>query len=225
MKNLSALFVVILCLCLTTAASAEIGKGSTQLVLTWTALTNQGLSALTTFRSEYSGLGGSPYRGGIALRYFTSSTFAVRPCFWIGYDGPTVSMDMEGVEDGKLSDTEWGLGLYVEKYLTPIQSAAPYVGLGVLYNAGSLKYDGPGMFFGYEGDIAPTWKSSEFHISGIGGFNWFFSKWIGLGGEVEVGYIRFSIDEELPETPKTEYSGNTFGFLGANMFLSIGFGK
>ena len=105
MMRRSVLLAVVLSLCLATAASAEMGKGSTQLVLTWTALSNQGMSALSSFRADYFSLGGSPYRGGIALRYFTSETFAIRPSFWIGYDGPTISVDLEGAEDGKGSDT------------------------------------------------------------------------------------------------------------------------
>ena len=109
--------------------------------------------------------------------------------------------------------------------MAPIQSAAPYVGLGVAYIAGSMYYEGPDYLFGTPYDINPKWTSSEIHIVGTGGFNWFPSKWIGVGGEVEIGYIRFSIDEELPEAPKVEYSGNTFGFLGATMFVSIGMGK
>lgn len=219
------LFAVLLCLCLAATAFAEVGKGSTQLVFTWSALSNQGMSALSSFRSDFFSLGASPYRGGIALRYFAGETIAVRPWFWIGYDGPTISSDLLDVEDGEGSDTEWGIGFYVEKYLVPIESAAPYVGLGFVYNSGAMKYEGPGIFLGTEGDVAPEWKSSEIHIVGIGGFNWFPSTWIGIGGEVEVGYIKFSIEEELPGIPKIEYKGNTFGFLGATMFVSLGFGR
>jgi len=223
MRRIGVLGLVVLFLCMSTAALAEVGKGSTQLVFTWSALTSQGQSALTSFRSDYFSLGASPYRGGLAIRYFTSDTFAFRPWFWIGYDGPTIAV--EGMEDGKGSDTEWGIGIYIEKYLMPIQSAGPYVGLGFVYNTGTVEYEGPDFIWGTPYDIAPKWKSSEIHIRGTGGFNWFPHRWIGVGGEVEVGYIRFSIDEELPETPKIEYTGNTFGFLGATMFISLGIGQ
>ena len=225
MNRICALAIIFLCICLTAAASAEVTKGSKQFVFTWTSLTNQGQSALARFRTEYFGIGYSHYRGGIAMRYFTSETMAIRPWFWIGYDGPTISTDVEGVEDGKGSDTEWGVGIFLEKYLTPIQSAAPYLGLGIVYNAGTMKYEGPDMWFSSMETIEPKWTSSELHITGTGGFNWFASEWIGVGGEVEVGYIRFKIEEEFPAAAKMEYTGNTFGFLGATMFISIGFGQ
>ena len=59
------------------------------------------------------------------------------------------------------------------------------------------------------------------------------SKWIGVGGEVEVGYIRFTIEQDIKyldgdevyEDPKVEYKGNTFGFIGASMFISIALGQ
>jgi hypothetical protein len=223
MKRFTALLTIIICLCITASAFAEVGKGSTQLVLTWSALSNQGGSALSRFRSQFS-IGGSPYRGGIALRYFTSDKLAIRPWFWIGYDGPTMSM--EGADDATGTDTEWGLGFYLEKYLMPFQSAAPYVGFGFVYNSGSLKYEGPGLYLMQEGDLNMEWKSSEIRITGTGGFNWFPSTWVGVGAEVEVGYIRFSVEEKMsPEAPMVEYKGNTFGFIGATMFLSVGFGK
>lgn len=224
MKRMSAIMTVILAICIVTsyalAGEMELGAGTKQLVFSYSMLTNEGMSALSAFRINYFDLGSSPYRGGLAFRYFVTDGIAVRPGFWIGYNAPTLEIDVEGAEDGEMTDTELGFSLVLEKYLTPLNRVSPYIGLGGGFNYGKIDLDGP--LPDSEGNVEASWKSTEIHAFCVGGFQFFATERVGLGGEVSFGYIRFSIDEEFPEMPLLAYSGNTFGFLGGSLFVSIG---
>lgn len=203
------------------AGDIEVGAGTKQVVLSYTMLTNEGTSALMSFRIQNFDLGYSPYRGGIAFRYFITDGVAIRPGFWIGYNAPTLEVDMEGAEDADMTDTELGFSLVFEKYLTPLHRVSPYLGIGGGYNYGKIDLNGP--LGESEEYIEASWKSTEIHAFAVGGFQFFATKRVGLGGEITLGYIRFSIDEEFPEMPLLTYKGNTFGFIGGTLYVAMGF--
>jgi hypothetical protein len=223
-KRTSIIMTIILAICIGTscalAGEMELGAGTKQIVFSYSMLTNEGMSALSSFRINYFDLGSSPYRGGLAFRYFVTDGMAIRPGFWIGYNAPTLEIDMEGAEGGEMTDTELGFSLVLEKYLTPLHRISPYLGVGGGFNYGKIDLDGP--LPDAEGNVEASWKSTEIHAFCVGGFQFFATERVGLGCEVSFGYIRFSIDEEFPEMPILAYSGNTFGFIGGSLFVSIG---
>lgn len=225
MIRLKTIPVCILVICVASssvlAGDVEVGAGTKQVSLTYTMLTNEGVSALMSFRIQNFDLGYSPYRGGMAFRYFVTDGMAIRPGFWIGYNAPTLEADIEGVEDAEMSDTELGFSLVLEKYLGQLHRITPYLGIGGGFNYGKIDIDAP--LGGSMENIEASWTSSEIHVFGVGGFQFFATKRVGLGGDVSFGYIRFSIDEEYPEPPTLTYSGNTFGFIGGTLYVTMGF--
>ena len=203
------------------AGDVEVGAGTKQVAFSFTMLTNEGASALMSFRIQNFDLGYSLYRGGLAFRYFVTDGMAIRPGFWIGYNAPTLEIDMEGVEDSDMTDTELGFSLVLEKYLTPLHRISPYVGIGGGFNYGKIDLCDP---LGESAEsIEASWKSTEIHAFAVGGFQFFATKRVGLGGDVSFGYIRFSIEEEFPEMPMITYKGNTFGFIGGTLYVALGF--
>lgn len=215
-------FVILIALavmCLAGTAAAE-GAGSSQLFFGYSALTNEGMPALSSFRMQYFGLGFSPYVANLGFRYFVNDLWAFRGGINVAYLSSDIKIANDiGTGDG--TDSQYGFSFVFEKYFAPVMSVSPYIGFGFGYQYGKVKYDGVDVIFWESSDLTVEMKANEYHVPIPMGFNWQASDRFSFGGEVTLDYIYYSIDNTIDDVPKIEYSGSTFGFYGATAYLSL----
>jgi hypothetical protein len=215
------ILVVLAVICFAGVVTAG-GAGSSQLFFGYSALTNDGMPALTSFRTRLFGLGYSPYVGSVGFRYFVNDLWAFRGGLNLGYVSSDIKIEND-LGEGTGTDSQYGFSFIFEKYFTPVASVSPYIGFGFAYQYGKAKYDGVDILMDSGEEICVEFKANEYHIPVPMGFNWQASDRFSFGGEVTLDYIYYTIDQSMGEMPKTEYSGSTFGFYGATAFLAVNF--
>lgn len=160
---------------------------------------------------EFNGLGQfelDTYGGGMGLRYFIDDDgLAGRISLNAGYRTDEQDGDKETV-------SLFGGSLLIEKFLNPLSSVAPYVGIGFAYFYTSEK-EPTG-----EGDLEV--KSHIIGVPLVAGFQWWFTDALSLGGEYRWSIIRYTSDRtELGGYGIGEGESFGTGIYAASVFLSV----
>jgi len=186
----------------------DTGAGAKQMVFRFSGLSNLGLSS---------------YGGGLGLRYFFGEGLAVRPGIDFGYRKDTNDAPGSGYADGEETETELGFSVVLEKYMPPVSSVAPYVGVGLGYYR-STEEDKPIQ----PDDEEEAWKvtSSAFEVLGVAGFQWYFTDAMSLGGEYTASFYMGSEKTEYTtpggQTDTADEQDTTeFSWYAASVYLSI----
>jgi len=197
-------------LCVVMAASAVFAGG--------TPNTGMGAKQMVFEFSGLSMLGLSPYAGGFGFRYFYADDTAIRGSLNFAYakDEMTDAADNTSEE----SFTKVGATLVWEKYMATIASVAPYMGIGVGYYYN--KWEEP-----WYGTFADTEKeettANDLMIALVGGFQWYFTEAISLGGEYRLAYMYSTGETKMGGEKVSDNSSSAFGFNAASVFFGVHF--
>ena len=147
------------------------------------------------------------YAGGMGLRYFIDDDgLAARLSFNAGY--------RTDEEDGdKQTVSLIGGSIIIEKFLNPISSVAPYLGIGfgIFYSTDSKPTD--------EGELKVSTTTLE--VPAVAGFQWWFTDALALGGEYRWA-IRYITDKyKLGEYSIGDSQDFATGMYAASVFLSV----
>jgi outer membrane protein W len=195
-------------LCVVLAASAALAGG--------TPNTGMGAKQMVFQFSGLSNLGLSPYEGGFGFRYFYADDTAIRGTLNFAYSKDDVTPT--GGTKTEETYTRIGAMLVWEKYMAPIASVAPYMGIGAgyFYN----KWEEP-----YTGSLADEEKvettANDLMVALVGGFQWYFTDAISLGGEYRLAYTYSSGETKVAGDKVSENTSSMFGFDAASVFFSV----
>ena len=159
---------------------------------------------------ELNGLGGlglDTYAGGFGMRVFLDDEgLAGRGSFNAAY--------RTDEEDGDKSTFSLiGGSIIIEKFLEPLSSVAPYVGIGMGYFYSKDKEPTD------EGELAVT--SSFLEVPAVAGFQWYFTDALAIGCEYRWA-IRYITDEAtLGGYGIGKSTGFETGIYAASIFLTV----
>jgi hypothetical protein len=147
------------------------------------------------------------YAGGLGIRYFIDDEgLACRFSLNAGY-----RTDEEDGDKETLSLI--GGTILIEKFLEPISSVAPYVGIGFAGFYSSLKEPSD------EGELKTTRQILE--VPGVGGFQWWFTDALALGGEYRLALRYIRTKDYLRDEQYGEGTDFKVGFYAASVFLTV----
>jgi hypothetical protein len=135
------------------------------------------LSGIGTF-----GISG-PVVGGVGMKYFLSDDMALRVL--IGLSNSTNGAD--SIAPGKVAATDIGVGAGIEMHFRPLYSTSPYVGGQITFNSSSkttTNWDTPVT----KKDVDVKESGTTLGVGVFAGFDWFFTRGIALGGEMNLGF-------------------------------------
>lgn len=191
-------------LCVVIAASAAFAGG--------TPNTAMGSRQMVFEFSGLSLLGLHPYGGGFGFRYFYADETAIRGGLNFAYD-----KDETG-EDYEETYTRFGAMVAWEKYMAPIASVAPYMGIGVSYIYNKWEEPATGTF----ADETMETTQSDLGVGLLAGFQWYFTEAISLGGEYRLGFT-YSSGEVTQGDMSSDTTSTSFGFTAASVFFAVHF--
>ena len=170
---------------------------------------------------EFNGLGLldlDTYAGGVGFRYFYYDEFAFRGSFNFAY-----GKNKDNTNDTDSSRTWIGGTFVVEKYVTPINSVAPYIGGGFGYYWNREWHPPVTLEGGGKREVSTTDEIIEVPL--VAGFQWYFANAFSLGGEYRLA-VRYKSsktqrEDQAGSTPISEDTSTSFGFTAASVFLSV----
>jgi opacity protein-like surface antigen len=159
---------------------------------------------------EFNGLGTmglDTYAGGLGMRIFLNDEgMAGRGSVNAGYRTEEENSD-------KTTVSLIGGSLLLEKFVDPIGSVAPYLGIGAGYFYSTQKQPTT------DGEAKTTRAILE--VPAVAGFQWWFTDGVSLGGEYRCG-IRYTRDKYYLEGFGIGDSESfSTGFYAASVFLTI----
>jgi opacity protein-like surface antigen len=188
----------------------ETGPGTKQLVFMFHGLEHLGLKS---------------YDGGLGFRYFLAQGLALRPGVNLALYSETDKALSPGYEDREYAEVSIDGSLVLEKYLSPIHSVSPYVGVGVGFSSYG-EAEKPVRTTGSQEETAKG--RGAFQGMALAGFQWYFTEAMSLGGEYR-GSVRFgSCKEEATNSvgaKATTEEGSFFdlSWYAASVFFSVSF--
>jgi len=194
-------------LCAVVAASAAFAGG--------TPNTSMGAKQMVFQFEGLSMLNLEPYAGGFGFRYFYADDTAIRGTINFAYQ----SDEEKNAITDSYSMTRIGAALIWERYMAPIASVAPYMGIGVgyFYNSQTWECEPTDMCDPDKTEMT----GNELMISLVAGFQWYFTDAMSLGGEYQLSYSYESGEMKVEGEKAGEYTSSMFGFNAASVFLSV----
>ncbi len=172
-------------------------------------LTKQGSAAMMFTLSGLGTFGiGGPSAGsdsggvipGVGLKYFISDDMALRVLLaFRSVSGNPANADSSSI---KPSTSTFGVGVGAEMHFRPLFSTSPYVGAQISFMSASTDN-------GRSGSSQFKTSGSTFGIGVLAGFDWFFTKGLALGGEVNLGFKSMGSSSTSGSTTYTNQSVTT----------------
>ncbi|HET6402033.1 MAG TPA: hypothetical protein VFH95_11620 [Candidatus Kapabacteria bacterium] len=135
------------------------------------------LAGVGTFGFQGPSIG--PLTSGVGAKYYISDDLALR--ILAGLNTTSGSPDVPDSTSAKQSSTDFGIGVGIEKHFRPLYSTSPYVGAQVSFGSSSTDN-------GQSGELEEKTSSSTFNVGLLAGFDWFMTKGMALGGEMNLGF-------------------------------------
>ncbi len=139
------------------------------------------LAGIGTF--GFAGPSIGPLTSGVGMKYYISDDLALR--ILAGLNTTSGDPTFSDSTSAKPSTTDFGIGVGIEKHFRPLYSTSPYVGAQVSF--GSHSYDNGGSGIAEEKNSAST-----FNVGVLAGFDWFMTRGMALGGELNLGFTSTS---------------------------------
>ncbi|HET6400842.1 MAG TPA: outer membrane beta-barrel protein [Candidatus Kapabacteria bacterium] len=155
------------------------------------------------------GFGGpsiGPLTSGVGLKYYISDDLALRILAGLN----TTSGMANDTNAAKPSTTNFGIGVGVETHFRPLYSTSPYVGAQISFGSSS---DDNGESGNGSETSPPEVKhsSSTFNVAVLAGFDWFMTKGMALGGEMNLGFTSTSSSTTIGSTTTNNQSMTGIG--------------
>ena len=115
------------------------------------------------------------------MKYFLSDDMALRVL--IGLTNSSSGAD--SIAPGKQATTDIGIGAGIEMHFRPLYSTSPYVGGQVTFNSNSTTTTTKDAL-GKDNDAKVS--GTTLGVGVFAGFDWFFTRGIALGGEMNLGF-------------------------------------
>jgi hypothetical protein len=137
---------------------------------------------------------------GVGAKYYISDNKAIRLLL-------AFSSHSGGEPSGQTvtSSSTFGIAAQYEMHVGPLYSTSPYFGGGVSFASTSASSTP-------SGGTKSTTSYSQFGVSAVAGFDWYFTRGLALGAEYHLGY--FGNSESHDPTQGDTASPSTFGLGG-----------
>ena len=157
---------------------------------------------------------------GVGYKYYLSDDMALRATLAFG---TTSSGDEDPTKSstGKISTTNYGIGVGVEMHTRAVYSTSPYFGAQIAF--GSASTDTKKTPSG--GSTTETKSSgSSFGIGVLAGFDWYFTRGLAVGAEYMLGFSSGSSSVTSGSTTTDLPSSTSIGISnGGNVHLIVHF--
>jgi hypothetical protein len=158
------------------------------------------------------------------LRYSLSQELAIRALF-------SFFLWNNGDDNAKANESDFGIGVALLYNLPVLYSIAPYLGGGIGFDAYSYENTNDGIAKGDDQhQQSPTYgpqSNTSIGLTGLAGFDWYFTDGIALGAEFSLGFYTTSITYKNQDGTETD-GGSPSGFGispggGTNIHLVVNF--
>ena len=171
------------------------------------------LAGIGTF--GFSGPNVGPFGSAIGGEYFLSDGMDL--FVLLGFNTTSGDTSAPSTQSAKPSMTAFGIGAGVEDHFRPLYSTSPYIGGMVTF--GSRSTDN-----GESGNAEVKTSSSAFQIAAIAGFDWFFTRGLCLGGQMQLGFQSTSASVTGEGTTTDSQSNSTIAlFTSGGVHLKVYF--
>jgi hypothetical protein len=194
-------------------------------------ITAQGSAA---FMFTINGLGsfgiGSPAIGGdtagpilfgVGGKWFFADDMALRVL--LGFNSRSGNSGNPDSSSAKPTQTQFGIGVGVEKHFRPLYSTSPYAGLQISF-ADQSTDDGAA---GTATDQEKKTSSSTFGVAALAGFDWFFTRGLALGAEMTLGFSSSSNSTTIAAGSSKTFDSQGVSVIalatGGNVHLVVNF--
>jgi outer membrane protein W len=155
-------------------------------------LTKQGSAAMmfTLGGIGTFGIGGPSVGpvGGAGMKYFFSDDMALRVLIGFSNSSSGADSTFTGTQNtGKEVSTNLGIGAGVEWHFRPLYSTTPYVGAQLTF-ATQSRTNTTGFGTTAKPDVDVKNSQTDIGVGLFAGFDWFFTRGLALGGEVNAGF-------------------------------------